>query len=102
MFTSPGPFASRGRARTAANVGGPAQGTTVKRYQSADGSGVAAYETGPGWIIIRFHRGGTYRYDARNPGALHVTEMQRLADSGEGLNTYINKYVRDDYAERLA
>ena len=73
----------------------------MKRYQSAEDSGVAAYECGDGWIVIRFHRGGTYRYDARHPGALHVMEMQRLADSGEGLNTYINQHVRDDYAERL-
>jgi len=73
----------------------------VKRYQSAEASGVAAYQCGPGWIVIRFHRGGSYRYDRRNPGALHVLEMQRLAEAGEGLNTYINQHVRDDYAERL-
>lgn len=73
----------------------------MKRYQSAEASGVAAYQCGPGWIVIRFHRGGSYRYDGRNPGALHVLEMQRLAEAGEGLNTYINQHVRDDYAERL-
>ena len=75
--------------------------TTMTPYRAAASSGVAAYEDGPGWIHIRFHRGGTYRYDARHPGALHVMEMQRLADSGDGLNTYINQHVRDDYAERL-
>lgn len=71
----------------------------MKRYQSADVSGVATYDAG--WIVIRFHRGGCYRYDGCHPGALHVLEMQRLAEVGEGLNTYINQYVRDDYAERL-
>lgn len=40
-------------------------------------------------------------YDGRHPGTVHVLEMQRLADGGQGLNTYINQYVRDDYAERL-
>ena len=74
----------------------------MKRYTGADtDTGVAAYESGPGWITIRFRRGGTYRYDGRHPGAEHVLEMQRLADAGDGLNTYINQHVRDDYAQRL-
>lgn len=74
----------------------------MKPYRGADGdSGVAAYESGPGWIVVRFHRGGTYRYDDTHPGRLHVLEMQRLADAGDGLNTYINQHVRDDYAQRI-
>ena len=74
----------------------------MKRYRETGDSGVAAYQSGPGWIIVRFHHGGTYRYDDRHPGALAVQEMQRLADAGAGLNTYINQRVRDDYAARLA
>ncbi|MEN1958140.1 hypothetical protein [Luteimonas changyuni] len=73
----------------------------MKRYGAARDSGVAAYDAGPGWIVIRFHHGGTYRYDDRHPGAEHVLEMQRLADAGDGLNTYINRFVREDYAARL-
>ncbi len=73
----------------------------MKRYRSGHDSGVAAYACGPDWIEVRFHRGGTYRYDARHPGMLHVIEMQRLAEAGDGLNTYINQHVRDDYAAHL-
>lgn len=73
----------------------------MKRYRGSD-SGIAAYAWGPGWIVIRFHRGGTYRYDDRHPGPEHVLEMQRLAEAGEGLNTYVNQHVRDDYAARMA
>jgi hypothetical protein len=62
---------------------------------------VAAYACGPGWILVRFRRGGTYRYTAAHPGALHVMEMQRLAEAGDGLNTYINQHVRDDYDARV-
>ena len=76
-------------------------GVGMRRYAGGDASGVAAYAYGPGWIDIRFHHGGSYRYDDVRPGAGHVLEMQRLADLGEGLNTYINRYVRDDYARRL-
>lgn len=74
----------------------------MQPYQSADSdSGIAAYESGPGWIHIRFRGAGTYRYDDRHPGAEHVLEMQRLAEAGDGLNSYINRYVREDYARRL-
>ena len=73
----------------------------MRPYRGGDGdSGVAAYACGPDWIDIRFHRGGCYRYDARHPGLLQVLEMQRLAAAGKGLNTYINRHVRADYASR--
>lgn len=73
----------------------------MKRYgDKYRDSGAAAYECGPDWIRIRFHHGGTYRYDARHPGLENVVEMQRLAESGSGLNTYINQHVRSDYAAR--
>src|SRR5690606_36838641 len=75
----------------------------MKPYQGSDGdSGIEAYECGPGWIAVRFRHGGTYRYDARHPGTEHVLEMQRLAEAGDGLNTYINRHVRGDYAGREA
>lgn len=73
----------------------------MKKYRGKDGdSGIEAYACGPGWIEVRFRRGGTYRYDSRHPGAGHVLQMQRLAESGDGLNTYINQFVRSDYASR--
>ena len=74
----------------------------MQRYKDipAD-SGIVAYEIGPGSIIIRFNRGGTYLYDGRAPGPTHVAEMQRLARAGAGLNTYINQHVRGHYAEKL-
>ncbi|HMN78909.1 MAG TPA: hypothetical protein PKA20_03150 [Burkholderiaceae bacterium] len=75
----------------------------MEPYQDIDGdSGIAAFELGPGSIIVRFHHGGTYLYDASAPGARHVDEMRRLAAAGSGLNTYINRFVRDNYARKLA
>jgi hypothetical protein len=78
------------------------KGIAMQTYAGRGDSGIAAYEIGPGWIKIRFTDGGTYLYDDSAPGAVHVREMQRLAQSGEGLNTYINKHVRENYAARLA
>src|SRR5690606_10020660 len=94
---------SRVRARRAASLAAMGRArTAMQPYRSTGGdSGVVAYACGPGWIDIRFRRGGTYRYDGRHPGALHVMQMQRLAEAGDGLNTYLNRYVRDDYAARL-
>lgn len=64
-------------------------------------SGVLAFETGEGWIIVQFHKGGAYLYNGANPGLEHVIEMQRLAWAGDGLNTYINKHVRKNFAEKV-
>lgn len=76
--------------------------TKMRPYQDTDDeSGVVAYRIGAGSITIRFRSGGTYLYDASAPGAAHVAEMQRLARAGDGLNTYINKYVRKNYAAML-
>jgi hypothetical protein len=74
----------------------------MNRYGDRHGdSGVVAYLAGPGSITVRFRDGCVYLYDDSNPGARHVAEMQRLATRGQGLNTYINKFVRGRYAARL-
>ena len=75
----------------------------MQAYPDADhDSGISAYEIGPGSITIRFVDGGVYLYDASAPGAKHVAAMQRLARTGRGLNTYINKHVRQNFAAKLA
>jgi hypothetical protein len=75
----------------------------MQPYQAANGqSGVTAFKIEPGAITLRFRNDGTYRYDATRPGPAHVAEMQRLARQGKGLNTYVNKYVRKDYAKKLS
>jgi hypothetical protein len=75
----------------------------MQRYGAADGqSGIAAFEIKSDSITIEFRHGGIYRYDRVKPGRLHVSEMQRLARMGKGLNTYINKYVKDNFAEKLS
>lgn len=75
----------------------------MPKYRDVDGdSGVAGYEYGPDWIEVEFERGATrfYRYTYVSAGALHVEELKRLADSGEGLNSYINRYVARMYASK--
>lgn len=75
----------------------------MKQYKDIDGdSSVVAYEIGHGSIIVQFLTGSTYLYDGSNPGAAHVAEMQRLAQTGDGLNAYINRHVRKNYAKKLS
>lgn len=74
----------------------------MKRYKNKDGnSGILFYEAGSNFIIISFKGGGTYLYDNVRPGSKHVAKMIELAASGEGLATYINKYIRENYAKKL-
>lgn len=74
----------------------------MKRYRNLDGhSGVAAYESGDGFIRIRFVNGEIYEYTAEVTGRVHVANMQKLAQAGLGLATYVSRFVHDAYARKL-
>lgn len=74
----------------------------MERYRNLGGkSGVVQYAIGDGSITVVFEKGGPYLYDASAPGSEHVAQMQQLAREGAGLNTYISKYVRKNYAAKL-
>ena len=73
----------------------------MHRYRNVHGdSGVAAYETGHDYIRVMFKHGGTYEYDYASTGQFHVERMKDLAASGEGLATFINQFVKTNYARR--
>jgi hypothetical protein len=69
----------------------------MKVYADIDNdSGVAQYEYGDGYIDVLFKGNNkVYRYTYQSAGASHVEAMKRLADAGEGLNSYIQRNVRD-------
>lgn len=60
-------------------------------------SGIAAYSTGPDYIVVRFKTGADYRYSYRRAGIAHVEQMKVLAQRGHGLNSYIKKFVNNLY-----
>ena len=63
----------------------------MKPYTDINGdSGVLAYDYGDDWIKVQFKQGGTYEYRSSVIGSSHLNAMKRLADSGDGLNAYIN------------
>ncbi|MFD0749492.1 hypothetical protein ACFQZS_05015 [Mucilaginibacter calamicampi] len=75
----------------------------MQRYQSAEkNTGVIAYQIMPDEIIVKFRDGSVYLYTAASTGKKHIAQMQTLAKKGEGLTTYINQHVRENYKEKLA
>lgn len=73
----------------------------MKSYEGSEKGGVDGYEFNDEGIILRFKDGRTYSYSNRRPGKVHVDNMKKLAVNGKGLTTYVNKYVRDDYEDKL-
>ena len=70
----------------------------MKTYKDLNrDSGVAKYEYGTNFIRVKFKTGSVYLYTYRSAGQNHIEQMKTLADIGDGLNSYINKYVRKAY-----
>ncbi len=70
----------------------------VKKYKNLSGnSGVLKYEIFTEHIIIQFKSQGSYYFSYKNPGQVHVEKMKDLAEKGQGLSTYISKYVKNNY-----
>lgn len=74
----------------------------MKPYRDWDrDSGVRAYEVGESHIDVQFKDGSIYRYTSNSVGLDNLDRMVTLAKAGEGLNSFINKFVRQKYSARL-
>lgn len=60
-------------------------------------SGILAYEISLSEISVKFSDGSVYRYSYDSAGRDNVEQMKKLAQQGEGLNSFINKYVKFKY-----
>lgn len=73
----------------------------MNQYQNRGGdSNIAAYEIGSDYIKVQFNDGSVYLYTHASAGQQNIEEMKRLATQGQGLNSFINKNVRNDYASK--
>jgi hypothetical protein len=75
----------------------------MKTYKDLNGnSGISAYEYGEDWMKVQFKHGGIYEYRSSGIGSEHLSEMKKLADSGDELNTYINTHpeVKHGYSSK--
>ncbi len=74
----------------------------MERYSNLNGdSGVVGYEIGAGSTVVEFKDHSQYLYDSTRPGAPIVAELQKLARAGRGLNSYIGRVVRKNYARQI-
>ena len=73
----------------------------MQMYKNIGGdSGVEGYEIGPDYIVVKFKKTmRNYAYSYASAGKDAVEHMKVLAGRGEGLNEFINKYVRDKYVK---
>ena len=74
----------------------------MQRYANLGGdSGVVGYVEDGTAIAVQFRDRSIYLYNAAAPGPHAVSTMIQLAHRGEGLNSYISRYVNKNYASRL-
>ena len=68
-------------------------------YKNLKGnSNVKCYNISENYIDIEFYNTPlVYRYSNVVPGRQVLNELKRLAIQGHGLNSYINKYVKENY-----
>ncbi|MFJ1391646.1 hypothetical protein ACIKQ7_04120, partial [Acinetobacter baumannii] len=69
----------------------------MQQYLDLDGdSGIFAYEIGDTYIRVKFDKTfKIYQYSYYKAGQLHVEKMKILAKSGNGLNSYIMRNVKN-------
>lgn len=80
----------------------PSEGEVkVERYANLSGnSGIVGYELGKDFIRVYFSDGSIYLYTYESAGVANIEQMKQLARKGQGLNSFINKYVHKAYARR--
>lgn len=73
----------------------------MKQYKDIDGdSGVAGYDFSENGIWVYFRGGPAYLYTNFSAGSRAISDMKALAEQGDGLNSYIMRFVRTAYAQR--
>jgi len=78
------------------------RGGILENYANLSGaSAVRGYEIGQGSITVQFRDGSIYVYTNASAGPANIAEMQRLAKLGQGLNSFISRFVRKNYAQKL-
>ena len=74
----------------------------MQQYKNLGGdSGVLAYEISDDYIKVEFGDNSLYLYTYNSAGNQNIEEMKRLAIIGQGLNSFINKNVREKYESKL-
>ena len=70
-------------------------------HSSNHDTGVIAYQNGADHIAVQFKDGTMYLYTNISAGPANIIQMQKLAEAGEGLTTYINQHVKERYEAKI-
>jgi hypothetical protein len=74
----------------------------VYHYKNKGGnSNVCTYTFGLDFIKVQFNDGSVYLYNYSSTSMTCVEQMKKLALKGIGLNSYIGKTVKKNYAAKL-
>lgn len=76
---------------------------TMIPYADTDrDSGVEAFRFTDESIVVKFKSGSAqfYEYTYSSAGSSNVEHMKVLAESGDGLNSFINTEVRNSYSDK--
>lgn len=75
----------------------------MQAYANLGGdSSVTAYEFDDQSITVEFNYQSRYLYTYNSAGQHHIEMMKTLAQSGQGLGSYIVRNVKKAYASKLA
>lgn len=75
----------------------------MQAYPNLGGnSNVKGYEVAPdqSWIRVKFGDGSTYTYTLASCGKAHLDRMIKFARAGIGLNSYVTRIVKKQYASK--
>ena len=73
----------------------------MEPYKNLAGdSAVVAYEIGNDSIKVQFRDGWIYTYNAESAGHSNIEHMKTLASAGSGLNSFISRVVKGQYAAK--
>ncbi len=73
----------------------------MQRYSNRGGnSNVHSFELAADSLTVRFNDGAHYLYTNASSGVPHVETMKQLAMSGQGLNSYIGRVVKSNFARK--
>jgi len=73
----------------------------MERYKNLGGkSGIVAYEVEDDGIKVQFSDGMVYLWNNQSAGADNVDQMKALAAAGRGLNSFIMRRVKNDWASK--
>jgi hypothetical protein len=71
----------------------------MEGYKNLGGnSNVSAYKIESDSITVRFNDGRHYLYNYQSTGQVIVEHMKTLGIAGQGLNSFISRVVKSNYA----